>query len=65
MEQQKGSFKNSENQDRKTVERQAADNTGSLQNRQGIITHSDPKSRDDNRNSKGPGAGRAPEEESI
>lgn len=65
MEQQKGSFKNSEHQDRKPAERHVSDNANSLQDRQGIVTRSDPKSRDDNRNSKGPGADRRPEDGSV
>ena|SRR5687767_2697314 len=60
MEQQKGSFKYSENQDRQAV---AVPNTranAAREEGQGVVTHSNPKSRDDNRNSKGQEADREP-----
>ena len=65
MEQQKGSFKYSENQDQQAV---AVPNTRADADReegQGEVTHSNPKSRDDNRSSKGPEADRALRDWSI
>ena len=59
MEEQKGSYQTGgQTQDQKTGKEKVSRDTDSLSNQQGIVTHSNPKSRDDNRESKGPAADR-------
>ena len=58
MEQQKGSFKYGNQDQKEGNEQKVSGHPDSLQKQEGIVTHANPKSRDDNRNSKGPAADR-------